>query len=321
MIQGATLDVAIGVLLLFLVVSLLGSAIVEAVGGFFHRRSKNLWDTIDLMLGQASIEETGEKLVDRIYRQPFVTTLVQPKAQRLYPKKLEEGTRTRDVRSFKSGLDPDVRKRRFHGPQHLGSKAFASSFIEAIKPDGIVDDSVAELKSAVADFPDAISKPIGALLAEIGDDFVAARERIERWYDDHMTAVSVWYRRQTRYFLFVAGLVIAVVGNIDPVAATKTLYRDDAVRESVLQQAELIGASECEPSEQVGERIECLRDELGGSVAFPVGWSGIDHSAASWTLRVVGWLLAAGAVTIGAPFWFDLLRRALAHRRGGSSDQ
>jgi len=321
MIQGATLDVAIGVLLLFLVVSLLGSAVVEAVGGFFHRRSKNLWDTIDLMLGQATIKETGEKLVDRIYRQPFVTTLVQPKAQRLYPKTLEEGARTRDVRSFKSGLEPDVRKRRFHGPQHLGSEAFASSFIEAIKPDGSVEQSVAKLKSAVADLPDAISKPIGALLVEVGDDFVAARDRIERWYDDHMTAVSVWYRRQTRYFLFVAGLVVAVLGNIDPFAATKTLYRDEAVRESVLEQAERIGGTDCEANEQADARIECLRDELGGSVALPIGWSGIDHSAGSWILRVVGWVVAAGAVTIGAPFWFDLLRRALAHRRGGSTDK
>jgi hypothetical protein len=31
-------------------------------------------------------------------------------------------------------------------------------------------------------------------------------------------------------------------------------------------------------------------------------------------------VLVAGAVTVGAPFWFDLLRRALAHRKATSSE-
>jgi hypothetical protein len=318
MSQNVTLDVAIGLILLVLIASLLGSAIVETVGGFFHRRSKNLWDTIDLMLGEMRMGGDEEKLVDRIYRQPFVTKLVQPKAQPLYPKELAGDEASLDVRAVKPGLDTNERKRRFHGPQHIAPEAFASAFIDAIQPGGNVEASVEKLKQTVAGLPPAISEPIGALLADVGEDFVAARGRVERWYQDHMQAVSVWYRRQTRYFLFAAGLVIAVVANLDPVAATTTLYRDEALRESVLDQAQTIGATACEDEDGSDAQIDCLRTELGGAVAFPVGWSGADHSFGAWSQRLIGWILVAGAVTVGAPFWFDLLRRALAHRKSAS---
>ena len=49
---------------------------------------------------------------------------------------------------------------------------------------------------------------------------------------------------------------------------------------------------------------------------LPIGWSDLNGSAGAWAMRILGWVLVAGAVTLGAPFWFDLLRRALAHRKG-----
>jgi heme oxygenase len=58
---------------------------------------------------------------------------------------------------------------------------------------------------------------------------------------------------------------------------------------------------------------------LGDSVALPVGWKDLDTSFNAWVLRAFGWLFVATAVTLGAPFWFDLLGRALARKRGTSS--
>ena len=322
MFQGPMFDVAIGATLLFLVSSLLASAIVETVGGFFHRRSKNLWDTIDLLLGKAEIGEGDDvrKLVDQIYREPFVAKLVQPKAQLFYPKANEQESPTPDPRSYKPDLSGNARKRRFHGPQYIGSEVFAKAFVEAVRPNGNVEANLANLKAEVAKLPAAISKPVGALLAEAGDDFLGARKRIQDWYDAHMQAVSVWYRRQTRYFLFAAGLAIAVVGNVDAIGATSILYRDELVRESVLAQAVIVGQTECDDEEGGGVQVDCLRDELGGAVNLPIGWSDLDGSPSAWATRILGWVLVAGAVTLGAPFWFDLLRRALAHRKATSSD-
>jgi hypothetical protein len=320
--QGPTFDVAIGIILLFLVMSLLASALVETVGGFFHRRSKNLWDTIDLLLGgpqpKTAEGEDGRNLVDEIYRQPFVTKLIQPKAQRLYPKDDGEAYGTPGLRSYKSTLDTDQRKRRFHGPQNITPTVFAKAFIESVQPDGNVDADVATLKAKIAELPEAVSKPIGALLADVNDNFVVARTHIENWYESHMNAVSVWYRKQTRYFLFAAGLLIAVAGNIDAIGSAKTLYRDQAVRQSVLDVAGAIGQSDCDKQSGANAQVDCLRTDLGGAVSLPVGWADVDTTTGAWMLRGLGWILVAGGVTLGAPFWFDLLRKALAHKK--SSD-
>lgn len=160
-----------------------------------------------------------------------------------------------------------------------------------------------------------------------------------------MTAASRWYRKQTRWFLFLAGLVMAFSLNVDAVHATTTLYRDEGVRDSLVGIAEQVGTIEC-PADDADEpatsdappttdapvptdssdgddgaasaefSLACLRDNIGESLAFPIGWNDtVDTSAGGWVLRVVGWLLVAGAVTLGAPFWFDLLGRALAQKK------
>ena len=73
-------DVAIGMFLLFFVASLLASAVVEAIGGFLHRRQKHLWDSLDLLLGNTSIADdvAVRRIVNDVYQQPFITGLVRP---------------------------------------------------------------------------------------------------------------------------------------------------------------------------------------------------------------------------------------------------
>lgn len=308
------LDVAIGILLLFLVSSLLASAVVETVGGFLHRRSKNLWDTIDLMLGRAELGDDGERLVDLLYRQPFVTALVRPTDRRYY-----EGPGGAPVRGAVAGggeLDDAQRKRRFYGPQHLPARDFADSLIEVLRPGGTADTAADDLLTDLDRLPDGtpLKTQLRAVVGAAGGTLAEVRAGIEGWYEGHMTAVSAWYRRQTRWFLFAAGMLMAVVLNIDAVHAATTLYRDEEVRAAVVEAAGQVAATECD-SDDDGAIVACVRDEVGSSVELPIGWGAdTDTSSGAWALRVVGWLGVAGSVTIGAPFWFDLLRRALALR-------
>jgi hypothetical protein len=52
------------------------------------------------------------------------------------------------------------------------------------------------------------------------------------------------------------------------------------------------------------------------SLSVPLGWSADDkdpravpHDALGWTLKVLGLLLTALGVSLGAPFWFDVLNK------------
>ena len=68
-----------------------------------------------------------------------------------------------------------------------------------------------------------------------------------------------------------------------------------------------------------------VRDDILAS--FPLGWEGEDPwgrddglpgwGAGGWIAHVLGWLFTAAAVSLGAPFWFDLLSRVAKLRGTG----
>lgn len=334
MLDGAVIDVAIGVLLLFLVSSLAASAIVETVGGYLHRRSKNLWDTIDLMLGTAR-DGDGRSVVDRLYRQPFITALVKPTSRVFFePDGDGEGSAPMRGAMMLPGreMTDAERKRRFYGPQAIEARDFADALIEVVRPGGTADRTGAELRAGVAELDDGPLKvELHRIVGGTGDTLAEARSAIEEWYERYMTSVSLWYRRQTRWFLFLAGLVMAVTLNLDAVDTAVTLYRDEDVRTAVVAQAETLVVTACDvaetaepgqdegtPEQEARDRVDCVRAELDGSVALPVGWGDdVDTTWGAWVLRLLGWIVVAGSVTLGAPFWFDLLGRALRSRRTG----
>jgi hypothetical protein len=416
MFDGVMLDVAIGLLLVFLVSSLIASAAVEAIGGFFHRRAKHLWDTLDLLLGNTSVDDGERSLVDELYRTPFITGLVRPTARaRFDPASGEQRNGKVPLRAAPPqalanaavvdtrATDAQQQLRRYYGPIHIDPHEFTNGLLAALRPEGKLDQSLAvlrairaqlddqsgtdiaigdvdelldELRSAatsirageVTDAIDALRSggervdidnvrdvvadaeaallgfftgdptreqlvaaldvvprdlrvKLLAVLDEAGDEIVSIRAGIEKWYERTMDAASTWYRKQTRWFLFVAGLVMAVSMNIDAVGAATTLYRDETTREAVVALAYQVNDVTCVEDVDAADGdtaappdLDCVRDSVGGSLPLPVGWDEVDTSATGWVLRVIGWILVAGAVTVGAPFWFDLLGRALRHR-------
>lgn len=413
MFDGAILDVAIGMLLLLLVTSLVASAVVEVVAGFLHRRSKHLWDTLDLLLGNTSPSAGGARsIVDELYQQPFITGLVRPTDRMMFdpastetPKRLpRRAAPPKQVRQralvATRAIRPEELRRRFYGPIHLDSKEFTNALLAVLRPRGELDRALTTLDAirvqladhesgtdlALADVRglldelsaaaeslqardvvqaidqvrgagdtvsveqltgvvrDAESAVIGlftgdptrseivaalgsvpkdlrfkllAVLTEAGEDITDIRAGVENWYDRTMAAASSWYRKQTRWFLFLAGVVIAVSLNVDGVHAVSTLYRDESTRSALVALAGDVSQIECEGSTAAETRIDpdCIRDAVGGSLPFPVGWDDIDTSMGGWALRALGWILIAGSVTVGAPFWFDLLGRALKTRQ------
>ncbi|MEJ0102754.1 MAG: hypothetical protein WDO19_09455 [Bacteroidota bacterium] len=52
---------------------------------------------------------------------------------------------------------------------------------------------------------------------------------------------------------------------------------------------------------------------------LPIGWNqkNWDDTRNDWLMSIVGWFLAAIAISMGAPFWFDLLIKLVNIRRAG----
>lgn len=66
------------------------------------------------------------------------------------------------------------------------------------------------------------------------DKFIA---KLENWFDDTMNRVSGWYKRQTQFILFLLGLIIAIMFNVDSIGLANKLSTNTDLRKLVVEDA------------------------------------------------------------------------------------
>jgi len=159
-------------------------------------------------------------------------------------------------------------------------------------------------------------------LDEAGTDVEKFRGSIEGSFDELMDRVSGWYKRRVQLILFVVALVAVGAMNADSFSIAQRLWKNDAVRSAVVAQANAAvskGGTACgngsaKPSPQAAAK--CL--EKVKQLGIPLGWSK-DTSPSGWGIpgKMLGLLLTAFAILLGAPFWFDLLGKVSQLRGAG----
>ena len=171
-------------------------------------------------------------------------------------------------------------------------------------------DKAAALVDRVRDDP--VLGPAFRALSNAGAETVAdLRREIANWFDEGMNRVSGWYRRRAQLIIFVIGAVVAVSANASTVHVVRDLWEDDALRYALAQQA-VAAAADAESSDTLQ-----VPDDLLAS--FPLGWEGVSGwGVGGWIAHLFGWLFTAVAVSLGAPFWFDLLSRVAKLRGTGA---
>jgi hypothetical protein len=148
------------------------------------------------------------------------------------------------------------------------------------------------------------------------------RAAIERSFDETMDRVSGWYKRRVQLILFVIALVAVGAMNADSFSIAQRLWKNDALRSAVVTQANAAvtkGKPACNisgSSASPEDAAKCL-DKVK-QLGIPLGWSK-DTSPSGWGIpgRILGLLLTAFAVLLGAPFWFDLLGKVSQLRGAG----
>ena len=302
------LDVAIGIAFVYLLVSLLCSAIVEGAEAILKRRAKDLERGIGELLRDPS-------LVDKVYNHPLINGL------------------------FKGDYKPGTRNL----PSYIPSRSFALAIMDLlISPDAAahagVTGAAAPTTTTIAMPP--LSGPAGqaqhavlTLVNAASGDARKARENIEFWFNTGMDRVSGWYKRRAQRALFVIGLAVAVGLNIDTVRMLRELMTNKAKREAVVAIAANYVKQQPPATTDLTEQITTTTNELG-ALGLPLGWPScrkcdqrkiklfdrcwqqcwvvnVGHAGG---LTIFGWLLTAFAVCLGAPFWFDVLNRFIVVR-------
>jgi hypothetical protein len=315
MLNSTTLEVAIGMALIYLLLSLFCTAINEAIAGILGSRAKNLEKGIQSLFTDGLKSAAGTSSDGGVI--PAVTL-----AEAIYGHGLVQSL-------YKSTASerPNHWYNKFGSsfPSYIPARTFSSALLDILFPAGEPHPApaaglAADLSTMLAKvqaLPDSKGKQaILALVSQAGGDITMTRQAFENWFNDGMDRAAGWYKRKTQLVLFFIGLIIAVCLNVDSITIGRALWASPAFRSYAVAAAEQYAGdkSKTMPNPNASKDLAVLQ-----SLALPIGYSTSEHpwmdeSGVSPVIVLAGWLLTAIAMTLGAPFWFDTLNKFMVVR-------
>ena len=283
------LEVVIGLVFIFLLLSLLATAINEIVMTWLYSRGQNLYVALQTML-----DDEADVLCRRFFDHPLIRKL-----------------KKRGSRNF---------------PSYISQPYFAKVLTELLcRGERVTLEAVQQGVEALPAGSDTRHVLLGFVHDAAGslDRF---KESLELWYQEVMNQASGWYKKKVQRVLFVLGLLISVVLNANTFQMAHKLSIDPEARREVIEQAyrymerEETGRRRDSSHDGLRQQIRQLIDEelAMAATALGTGWEqvpALNPASRAWWLymgqSLLGWTVTALAITLGAPFWFDLLNRVM----------
>jgi hypothetical protein len=297
---GVALDVAIGLIFVYLLLGMLASAVQEFVAAVFKLRGRQLRNSlISLLAGNSPIGLPDNNLFNNV----FGHSLVQGYTKSEFP-------------------------------TYISAKNFSLALLHVLT-DGTQAPLFSQAERTIAALPNGPAKEsLTAILMQTGGDIDKLQAGIQTWFDDAMDRVSGIYKRFTQYFTLVFGLIVAIGLNINSIDIAKTLWTEPESRSAIVQMAEKYATANPATTADAGKpnddgvnaaasavkhQADDLLTTLGSLI--PVGWSSAIWEKQSWIDQIkksggvvsllIGWLITGFAVSLGAPLLFDMLQNVI----------
>ncbi len=288
---GTVLDTVIGMVFVYLLLSLLCSAAQELISGLLRLRAKTLRKGL-----QALLHDDGPgDFSQRFFAHPLI--------DRLAPGK--------------------------HFPSYLPAEQFSATMMDLIRSDASVNP-FDKLPEAIDSLPDSdLQRSLSALANKARgnvDDFIV---ELERWFDNTTDRVAGWYKRRTQFYMLIVALLLSAIFNVDSIRLADTLWHDEDKRTAMVTMAgqfvpqntvatETPAPVTATAAEQIGNGRQQAADLLAeiDKLPLPIGWNA-ESIENFCPLVILGWLISACFISLGAPFWFNTLQKVLSLRASG----
>jgi hypothetical protein len=290
----AVLSIIIGIVFVLLLFSMLTSAVVEVYHAFFASRGKHLRDTLEIML--------GKEICDKFYEHSYfrqLSSATKPKSGKKLPIWVEKGT-------------------------------FSSVLADILTPANS-NLSIPERIALIEN--EDLRKVLDFLWRQSNNRVDVFQQKVEAWFDDVMARAKDWFGDATKWRLFMIGLVLAGILNADTIQIYKSLSVNAALRDELVKSAEtftnnnaaVASIDTSKTFEEAKQGFVISKDLYVQTVQSPLGLGWTDQGVIpadwwGWLIKLIGWALTGVAVTLGAPFWYDMLRKLLSLKSstGGS---
>jgi hypothetical protein len=318
-----SLDTFIGLITVFLVLSLIVTALGEGIGNLVNLKGRVLKKSIEVLLGNVEAKT--------FFRHESVVRLCKPPLWSADEVRL---------------------------PSYVPDTVIADVIVDLCvnRP----SDPPAKIKTPIN--PNTVDRALAGLntsyAVAVRDlwqraefDIDAFKTTLAGWFNLTGDRSTGWFRRRLGLLLFGIGFVVAVGLNADTIHMFDTLSSDAGLRkEFVARATEIVGITQKAETEKCQEgddtckeavrkdacgallekNQECTPEALIHStlpeIAPLIGFdllpgeyreAGANYSPTWWrfvVLKLFGWILTAAAVSLGAPFWFDLLQKIVQVR-------
>lgn len=307
------IEIAISMVGLYIIFSIVNSALVEAYAQYVNKRGNFL-----------------RKSLDNFFQDPAKESINL--ADELYNHKL--------IEAFK--------KKKGENPSYIDANIFTQAFMELVFENTHEKDKEfkGNIKEGVSDkLPGDLEKTLNFIINKAteksGVNMDKVQKEIEGLYSSYMGRVGEWYKQKMKLILGVSGLILALSLNLDSVnffnalkndgelrreqvAISKQLYENQAAIESKAQSLkDSINVSGLNPADlkaNVDELLTQILDKesaktlddnfsefgIGLHKFFKKGKTPLQYF---WSILGIG--LTGLALSFGSSFWFSLLKKLL----------
>lgn len=350
MFGSQILEVAIGVIFIFILTSIICSVVREGIEAWLKTRAAFLERGIRELLHDTA----GTGLAKNVYEHPLIYSLFAAD----YPTPKDPASK------------PNAWTKGGELPSYIPTKNFALALMDLAARGPQTDAassapeapriSLQSMRENVGNLDNpAVQRVVLTALDTAQGDLNQVQASLEAWYDSGMDRVSGWYKRSSQWVIFWIALFAAVALNINVITIADYLAHNDAARQALVARAEAAAQDPAfrravQGQDSAGARYKYARQQLD-SLELPIGWSrgwGAPHQhwrkdslavpAAGATNAlpnkqlaetkqantssnkieawndifgpVLGWLVVALASMLGAPFWFDVLNKIMVIR-------
>lgn len=268
MFGSVIFDVAIGLVFVFVFVSLIASSVAEGIEGILKTRAMDLEKGIREILNDPKGEKTKE-----LFAHPLIHSLFIGEYD---PSRIKQ-----DVEVPWKAPQSHMRwLSRRSLPSYIPGKNFAEALLDIIArgplgqpnpadpaaPDPAAALDLEKWREAVKKIGnEKLERAVLNALDYSGGELEKAKANLVTWFDASMDRVSGWYKRRVQMILFAIGLVVAIVLNIDALTTATRLMNDRALRDAIVA---LASTSVTKVAEDESESPE---ETAAGEVAPPAG--------------------------------------------------
>jgi hypothetical protein len=312
MFGSGTLEVMIGIIFIFLLVSIICSALREVIEAWLKTRSAYLERGIRELLQ----DKDGNGLCKSLYEHPLIFSL--------FSGAYTPGKPSKDAPLLANGKQL---------PSYIPAKNFAVALMDIAargpKTDEVSSDpqspviSLDTIRMNVQNFNSPfVQRALLTAIDTAQGDINKVQKNLEEWYNSAMDRVSGWYKRSTSWILFWIGLFVAIGMNINTITIADYLFRNDTARHALVARAEAAAKDSSVLHANYNEARAAL-DSLNLPIGWSAGWGSPrrqyegGYKPGFWNnflAPILGLLITALAATMGAPFWFDVLNKVMVIR-------